>query len=453
MCIRDSLETRTRGFWEGRFVHRAADGDRRVFNCRTRLLRNDEGTPIGIVGVATDITERLAIEDHLRQAQKLESIGTLAGGIAHDFNNILTVILGYTELAFQEAASNPPLLELLGEVKSAGLRARSLINQILAFSRIGETNIAPVQFHVIIKETVKLLQATLPATIEVRQDIRSHGLVMADATQLHQVLMNLCTNAYHAMRETGGVLTVRLSEVSLDRRSRTAYPDLPPGRYCRLEVSDTGIGMDEDTKARIFDPYFTTKEKGEGTGLGLAVTYGIVKNHDGGIYVESEPGRGSTFVVLLPEVDREMESTGTEASGRTVREVYHGRGRVLFVDDEVHLGKIASAVLQKLGYEVRTFSSPEEALDHFRKHSGDIDLIITDLTMPRMTGERLAEALKRIRPDVPVILCTGDKDQVKLQRIVESGVDGLVMKPWVPSELSIVIRQVMERKHGTRGIT
>ncbi len=432
------------GLWQGRLVHQSVDGQQRVLDCRTWLLREADGTPVGIVGVAADITERLAIEDHLRQAQKLESIGTLAGGIAHDFNNILTAILGFTDLAIEEAGSRSSLGRLLGEVRSAGLRARELVGQILAFSRLGERMIAPVQIHTIIKEVLKLLRATLPATIQVKQEIQSRGLIMADATQIHQVLMNLCTNAFHAMREKGGVLTVRLSEMEADATTTIAYPGLTSGKYWKLAVSDTGAGMDAAVKARIFDPYFTTKEKGEGTGLGLAVAYGIVKNHHGSIYVESEPGRGTTVLVLLPRLDKGEEPAVSEPT----LDDYGGSERILFVDDEAPLVKVASTMLKRLGYQVDAATSGPEALECFRRFSDEIDLVITDLTMPNMTGDQLAEAVRKIRPDVPVVLCTGNRDRIERKRIRECGIDALVMKPWVWAELGKIIREVLEEKHG-----
>ncbi len=433
----------THGTWEGDFTAVRKDGSTFISHGLATTIRDDSGALVGYQSTNLDISRARELEDHLQQAQKLESIGTLAGGIAHDFNNILTAILGFTDLAIEEAGSRSSLGQLLGEVRSAGLRARTLVGQILAFSRSGERMIAPVQIHTIIKEVVKLLRATLPSTIEVRKEIQSRGLIMADATQIHQVLMNLCTNAFHAMREKGGVLTVRLTEMEADATTTTAYPGLAAGKYWKVAVSDTGTGMDAAVKSRIFDPYFTTKEKGEGTGLGLAVAYGIVKNHHGSIYVESEPGHGTTVLILLPRLEKVEEPAVSEPT----LDACGGSERILFVDDEAPLVKVASTMLKRLGYRVDAVTSGPEALECFRRHPDEIDLVITDLTMPNMTGDQLAEAVRKIRPDVPVVLCTGNRDRIEQKRIGECGIDALIMKPWVWAELGKAIREVLGKKN------
>jgi nitrogen-specific signal transduction histidine kinase len=382
------------------------------------------------------------LESQLRQAQKMEAIGTLSGGIAHDFNNILGAIIGYTEIAAIYAEDNQQVTESLGKVLTASERARDLVNQILSFSRQTKDERKPIEIGLMIKESLKLLRASLPTTIEIRPNIAVDDCVMkADPTQIHQVLMNLCANAHHAMRSQGGVLDITLEKFHLGDEHFARYPELRPGIYLRLAVGDTGEGMDRKTMERIFDPYFTTKEKSEGTGLGLAVVHGIVKRHDGEIRVRSEKGCGTQFEILFPHIDVTQEkSTGQREKLST------GTERILFVDDEETLAEIGKHMLEHLGYEVVTKNRPDEAIQSFQDQPNDFDLVVTDMTMPIMTGERLTHAIRRIRPDMPIILCTGYHQELNQEKLDEMAISALLMKPLVMSKLARTVRDVLDKR-------
>jgi PAS domain S-box-containing protein len=391
-----------------------------------------------------DMTERMKLEAQLQHAQRMEAIGTLAGGIAHDFNNILSAIIGYTEIAlFQEPSEGSSVHHSLEQVLGAAERAKDLVKQILAFSRQAEEERRPVLIEPLVKEALKLLRATLPTTIEIRQSIAPHeGSVMADPTQIHQVLMNLCTNAHHAMREKGGVLEVRLESATLDA-DEAAARDLRSGRYLALSVNDTGCGMSPEVVGRIFDPYFTTKEKAVGTGLGLAVVHGIVKGHGGAISVESKPGKGSTFTVYLPLIkDAKLpEEVMREGSLPT------GDERILLIDDEPTLVDIGIQMLERLGYRVVTRTSSTEALELFRSAPEDFDLVITDQTMPRMTGDELAKEIMKLRPGTPIILCTGFSERISEHEARRMGIKAFLMKPVVITALAKTIRKILDEEH------
>lgn len=383
--------------------------------------------------------EKRRLEEHLRNSQKLEAIGTLAGGIAHDFNNILSAVIGYTDLALEQIESFPQIREDLEEVAKAGRRAKDLVAQLLSFSRQANVEPAPIQVYLLIKEALKLMRAALPSSISIEEEILSFGEVMADPGQIHQLVMNLCTNAYSAMRENGGVLRVRLDEVDLDPDAAAAYSGLGPGRCMRLAVSDTGIGMDDQTKSRIFDPYFTTKEKGESAGLGLSVVYGIAKAHGGGISVESRPGEGTSFTVLLPLMQRpEMTDTETEPAAQGTGE------RILFIDDEPVLLRMVKQMLGKSGYRVDAMNGSVKALAHLKENPKQYDLVISDMTMPGLAGDQLAREILSIRPDLPVILCTGYSDRIDKNRAQSLGVRALVMKPFTCDELTRVVRKTLD---------
>ncbi|MFZ1985605.1 MAG: ATP-binding protein [Desulfatitalea sp.] len=403
------------------------------------------------VAAIRDITARIAsdnekaqLETQLRQAQKMESIGTLAGGIAHDFNNILSAIIGYTEISQMAVESKNPVHRHLGEVLKASQRAKSLVAQILAFSRQTQSEFGPVQIRLIALEAIKMLRATLPASIEVVSDLWTQAMALADSNQIHQVIMNLCTNAFHAMRASGGRLSIGLTESTLDESAAAQLDGLKPGAYLKLVVSDTGVGMDRETIGRIFDPYFTTKAKGEGTGLGLSMAYGIVKAHQGMIAVESQPGQGTAFAVYLPK----LESYASLRAAENHAVLPHGHERILCVDDQPELVNMTKAMLETLGYKVTTRSSSLEALELFGKEAQKFDLVITDLNMPHLVGDRLAQEMLKIRPGVPIILCTGFSDQIKERDLAAAGIRAVALKPLLMADLAKLIRKVLDDRCG-----
>ena len=385
--------------------------------------------------------EKKALEKQLIQAQKMEALGTLAGGIAHDFNNILSAIIGYTELCFLDL-NDPehPVHRMLKSMLHAGNRAKELVSQILTFSRTQEHVLTPVNIAPVVKEALKLLKASLPANIELKQCITSQQQVMADPTQIHQVIMNLCTNAYHAMEEDGGLLTVSLASVPYDETS-LPHGDLSPGTYLRLTVEDTGSGIRPAVLDNIFDPYFSTKDKNKGTGLGLAVVHGIVKGHGGAIAVNSEVGKGTAVHVSLPITDH-YEAVKDEES----RVLSRGTEKILLVDDEEDLVDIGSQMLEKLGYDVTGVVGSMEALQTFRQSPQRFDLVITDLNMPGMNGDRLAQEITRIRPGLPIMVCSGFSEPFDQQRARNLGVRKLVVKPLTMNTLAESVRNVLDEE-------
>jgi PAS domain S-box-containing protein len=398
------------------------------------------------IQIATDISrikdlekESLRIQAQLQQAQKMEAIGTLAGGIAHDFNNILSAVIGYTEIALADVAEGTSQHKNMQEVLKAGSRARDLVKQILTFSRQTEQELKPVQINQIVAETLRLLRASLPTTVKIGQDIQSDSAAMADPTQIHQVIMNLCTNAAHAMRLKGGHLKLDLSDVALGGSFIEQHPYLPPGMYIKLSVSDTGWGIEKAILDRIFDPFFTTKDRGEGTGMGLAVVLGIIKSHGGTITVESEIGEGSVFNVFLPIIQRDIDQ-----EVRTKVPIPTGNERILFIDDEKALVDLGKQILERLGYEVTLRTSSVEALELFMEQPDKFDLVITDMTMPNMTGDELASKLMNIRADIPVILCTGYSERISKERAHELGIKEFILKPIVMRELAKTVRGVLD---------
>ena len=433
---------------EEKYVH---DGEELWVHTVKTPVKDETGDIVGVLGIFWDITEkkraeeeRRRLESQLRQAQKMEAIGTLAGGIAHDFNNIIAAIIGYAELVELDIPEGSLTSTYLAEVLKAGKRARDLVRQILSFSRQGELEQKPLQIGLIVKEALNLLRASIPATIEIRQEItEKSGLVLADPTQIHQVLMNLCTNAAYAMRDNGGVLQVSLEDTYIDADAVAEHPGLKPGPYVRLSVSDTGPGIDEAIKEKICNPFFTTKGPGEGTGMGLAVVHGIVESHKGKITVENNPGRGATFHVLLPKYESKIQHEAEK-----VQAVLTGNERILFVDDEKMLVNMGQQMLSGLGYEVVGRTSSVEALEAFRAQPDKFDLVITDLTMPNMTGEQLARELTTIRDDLPVILCTGYSEMMSEEKAKSSGIDAFAMKPVVMKDMAETIRRVLDQQKG-----
>ena len=372
----------------------------------------------------------------------MEAIGTLAGGIAHDFNNILSIILGYSSLALEGTAGEGESRENLEMVVQAGRRARDLVDQILTFSRRGEHAKSPLDLGAVLREVLKLMRSTLPATIEIRQDLGdAPAQVMADGSQLHQVRMNLCTNAGQAMEDHGGTLSASLDRIDLDAEQAAPRGEIAAGAYHRLRVADTGHGMDRATAERVFEPFFTTKGIGSGTGLGLSVAHGIVTEHGGAISIQSAAGSGTTFEVLLPVHIGVAEDL--PAAVRT--ETPKGKGCILFVDDESALVRMADKVLSKLGYTVLGETDSTAALARFREDADAIDLVITDQTMPGLTGDALTRELRKIRADIPVVVCTGYSRLYTPEMAQEMGIAGYLKKPIMPDELGQMVGRALGR--------
>lgn len=399
------------------------------------------------ISMARDVTgsrraaaEKARLEDKLRQAHKMEAIGTLAGGIAHDFNNILATILGYAEMAKDDAPSGSTIEEDLEEVMNAGFRAKELVKQILAFSRQAEKERIALRPAIIAKEAIKLLTSSIPATIEILQEIDpGGGMVLAAPIEIHQILMNLCTNAFHAMEETGGTLTITVKNAELDGKAFSHEPAMESGAYVMLSVRDTGPGIPPAIKDRIFDPYFTTKEIGKGTGMGLAITHGIVKSCGGIIQIDSKLGGGTAIDVYLPVAEGEVlpEAAAAEATPS-------GKERILFIDDDQLLAKMGKAMLERLGYAVTLRTGSIDALQAFQNQPDRFDLVLTDMTMPSMTGKDLARRMLQIRPDIPIILCTGYSAQIDEAKSRQIGIRAFAYKPLVKKDVARLIRKVLD---------
>jgi PAS domain S-box-containing protein len=384
--------------------------------------------------------EAKGLEAALQHAQKMEAIGTLAGGIAHDFNNILSAVIGYSELALSNTGLDPWMNSNMEKILAAGKRARDLVRQILAFSRRSESELQPLLVEPLVKEALKLLRSSLPTTIEISQEISPETrTIMADPAQIHQIIMNLCTNAAHAMEKNGGRLTIQLSQLNLTDQDLRLHPELSPGTFLKLCVQDTGMGIPADTLEKIFEPYFTTKEKGKGTGLGLAVVHGIVRSYGGAIYAYSEPDCGSTFNVYIPTIQAELP-----VEDRKIPELPGGSEHILLVDDEPVLLDVGQQMLEKLGYQVSVYQNSCEALAVFRQSPDIFDLILTDMTMPVMTGDKLAVEIMQIRPEIPIIICTGYSSAISSESALEMGIKAFLYKPIVEMDLATTVRQVLD---------
>ncbi|MBU1055862.1 MAG: PAS domain-containing protein [Proteobacteria bacterium] len=407
-------------------------------------ILGENGVLVSLIHVARDITDLKKLEHQLQQTQKMEAIGTLAGGIAHDFNNILTPILGYAEMAIGSESPDSPIIADLQQVLIAAERAKELVKQILTFSRRPEGEPKPLKIQFALKETLKLLRSSIPSNIEIRENIDQNcDAIMADPIHIHQILMNLCTNAYQTMLKTGGILGFSLAGVELGPQDLVNKFELMPGPYVMLEVSDSGPGIPREVIDKIFEPYFTTKDKSGGTGLGLAVVHSIVNNYKGAITVYSELGKGSVFRVYFPVIEVEPFPIKPETPSKPL---IGGSELILILDDEEIIVRMEEEMLRSLGYKVFTFTDCEVALKVFRSRPDDFDLIITDMTMPKMTGDHFAKEVLNIRPNMSIILCTGFNELISEKKAYELGIRKYLTKPILKRELANAVRQVLDAK-------
>jgi PAS domain S-box-containing protein len=425
-----------------------------IFWVEVALSCFEPGNETRVIAVVRDISERKKNEQvreeeekRLRQAQKMEAMGALAGGVAHDFNNILTAIIGYADLGREDLLAENRDVGSYDEIIKAGHRAKDIVQQILGFSRHEEEKFVPVALEPVVREAVRFIRATIPSTIEIEESFDPHcGVIRCDSTQIHQVVMNLCTNAYHAMREQGsGILHVSLSPATLQKQAvNSVEGEIPPGDYVRLVISDTGCGIEDLNLERIFDPYFTTKSRGEGTGMGLSVVLGIVKSVGGYISVKSRVGSGTAFQLYFPCCGPEQETKPSPPPGEYNSSPRHGTGRILFVDDEEPLTRLGQRVLESLGYRVQTETSPVEAWAQFLKDPSLCDLVITDMSMPKMSGADLAQRILSVRPDLPILLCSGFSETFDAQKAADLGIREFLVKPVSKADLAAAVARSLE---------
>ncbi len=431
-----------KGAWHGHLINRKKDGSLFEEDATITAVHNDQGQVTNFVAMKRDVTREVSLEKQLRQAGKMEAIGTLAGGIAHDFNNILAAILGYGEMAKDQLPADEPARQDIVQLLKAGNRAAELVKQILAFSRQTEIQFTPIHIQSIVKEAFKLLQSSLPATIRIEQHIDSEcRQVLADPTQIHQVLLNLCTNARHAMRNDCGTLTVTLSEILItDADSLFQSARLETGTYLDLQIRDTGCGINAATLDKIFDPFFTTKKTGEGTGLGLSVIHGIIRQHKGEITVRSRVGEGTVFHVYLPVINGDV---GNSTPVR-IENIPAGHEHILLVDDEPAIIDLLQRMLHNLGYTTTAFGNGRDALNHYKRNQDNFDLLITDMTMPEMTGITLAKEVLQLHPDFPVILCSGFSETMTNEQAIAIGIKKFILKPILKHRLANAVREVLD---------
>jgi PAS domain S-box-containing protein len=437
------------GEWRGELTQFAKSGQEVVVDASWTLVRDDFGKPRSILAINTDVTQRKKLETQFLTTQRMESIGTLAGGIAHDFNNILTAIAGNAKLAAADLPSGHIVHTHLYEIEKASHRASDLVRQILTFSRRQEAQRITLRLRDIVAEALRLLRATLPAQVDIQSTFADDTPnISANATQMHQVVVNLGTNAAHAMREHGGIIAVKLDAVTIDEQVTAQHSgehpiELRPGRYARLTVSDNGMGMDAATQERIFEPFFTTKAQGQGTGLGLSVVHGIVRGHDGAITVRSEPSHGTVFTLYFPEV---TEHAREIPPSPTLREEPRGDGQhILYVDDEESLVFLTTRVLERLGYQVTGRIDAKQALEEFRADPERFDAVVSDLSMPGMTGPELARAILAIRPNIPIVLTSGYIRDEDMQVVRQLKIRDLVLKPNTVEDLGATLHRVLAK--------
>ncbi len=447
--IMDSLENKRPFRLNYRIVRK--DGTVVWLNSQSELLRNAKGQLTKVWGVVQDITDRMQaeqkrieLEEQLQQSQKMEAIGTLAGGIAHDFNNILSSIIGFTELAMDDVEPGTLPHENLEDVLKSGQRAKELVRHILTFSRQSETERKPIRLSAIVEETVRMLRATIPAFIKLRvEDLAGNSTIMGDESQIRQVILNLCTNSAHAMEDSGGTMVIRLEAYTAGAEGNSLRPEKISGQCLKLTVTDTGCGIVPELIDRIFEPYMTTKACGKGTGLGLSVVHGIVQSHKGVIFVKTIPGQGTTMEVVLPLIDKAVEN---EITAPAV--LCEGDEHILLVDDELPIVKIHQRALERYGYTVTARTSSIEAFEAFQSNPGRFDAVITDMTMPNMNGDQLAKKIKAIRPDIPVIICTGYSEKLSDNSMQYSGIDLFLLKPVGRTDLANGLRRLMDHQSG-----
>ncbi|MGD9950010.1 MAG: PAS domain S-box protein [Desulfobulbus sp.] len=426
------------------------NGEERVYHTIVAPIRDDEDV-LGILGINIDITslkqaelERKALQSQLVHSQKMEAIGTLAGGIAHDFNNILAAIYGYAEMAKNSAPANSRTIHEIERVLEASERAAALIKQILAFSRQDKVACVPLEPVHLVKEAIKLLRSVLPTTIEIKQKLsESTSSILGDPTQIHQIVMNLCTNAFHAMEKSGGILSVSLRNCQMKDVELQQYPHVHPGLFVQFSVIDTGSGISPEICNKIFDPYFTTKETGKGTGMGLAIVHGIVTNMGGFVSCESKEGKGSVFNVYFPAIEEKAHQKSIAE-----QDDFIGDGNILFVDDEPILTELGQELFKSFGYEVTISSNGIDALELFKNDPHFFSAIITDQTMPGIHGIDFARMALKIRPDIPIILCTGFSSIVDEEQLKQSGIKGLVMKPYKRKDFAKILKKIFGAQHG-----
>ncbi len=425
--------------WSGRFINKRKDGSLYIEDANISPVFSGNGKIVNYVAVKRDITEKLKLEAQLQQAQKMESIGTLAGGIAHDFNNILFPIVGYTEMLLEDVPENSPFKDSLNKIYKSSLRAKDLVNQILTFSRQETSELKLIKMQPIVMEALKLMRSTIPTTIKIKSDINDDSSVIkADPTKIHQIVMNLTTNAYHAMEDTGGELSVSLKKIQLGDQDITDL-GIEPGIYACLIVSDTGMGMDKKLTDKIFEPFFTTKAIGKGTGMGLSMVHGIVNAMGGAIQVYSEPSKGTEFHVYFPIEKDSFEKQVTN----TKEKILGGNDLILIVDDEEEILAMEKKMLERLGYQVTSLTDSMEALETFRANPHRFDLIITDMAMPNLSGDKLSIELIKLRPDIPILLCTGFSETISEEKAKLMGIKGFLTKPITRMDLSKKIREVL----------
>ena len=425
----------------GHTVLVSRDGVERIVEQSGAPIRDRAGNVVGVVIVFRDITERIQIESELRQAHKMESIGTLAGGIAHEFNNVMSIILGNSSLALHKLPVESPIRNNIEDINSAVMRAKDVVRQLLTFSRLTHSERETIDIGPVVKESVRLIRSSIPANIDIVDRISSKlDKVKANASQIHQVMINLCGNAADAMSERGGTLSIRLVNAQIDEAKAARLRKVAPGDYVKLAVGDTGVGMDKETMERIFEPYFTTKEFYKGTGMGLASVHGIVEQHKGAILVDSKPGKGTVFTLLFPKCEEEKPIEVPKN-----KKLPTGQETILVIDDEVVIMKLCKQQLERLGYRVKGTSNPLEALALFQADPNRYDLVVTDMAMPCMAGDELSAAMLKIRPDIPIILCTGFSEKISEEKALALGMASFALKPIDWEDFAVTVRKAIDK--------